>query len=93
MTKNISSLMSARCLRELILKLAYSAGNNAAHLGGALSCIDFISVVDNVFSLDNPLALSSLVLSKGHACLALYALMIKNGICSFEVFLLVPEKK
>jgi transketolase len=84
MTDHISSFTSARRLRELIVKLAYSAGNKAAHIGGALSCIDFISVVDNAFSLDNPVALSSLVLSKGHACLALYALMIKNGICSFE---------
>ena len=84
MTDSTSSLDSVHHLREVIVKLAYAAGNNAAHIGGALSCVDFIAVVDNLFHLNNSQALSSLVLSKGHACLALYALMIKNGISSFE---------
>ena len=84
MTVVLPSTNTAYYLRQLIVKLAYAAGNKAAHIGGALSCIDFIAVVDNIFHLDNPLALSSLVLSKGHACLSLYALMINNKISTFE---------
>ena len=43
---------------------------NAAHMGGALSITDFLSVYYSFFNDDE---LTSLFYSKGHACTALYA--------------------
>ena len=67
-------------LRKLCLKLAFHAGDNAAHLGGALSCTDFISVILNTFDFKTPESFNSVILSKGHACLIFYASLIYNQI-------------
>ena len=53
-------------LRKIILQIAKEAGDKAAHIGGALSCIDFLSAADEVYKISNShTSLNSLVLSKG----------------------------
>ncbi len=80
------SITKSLDLRKIILHIAKEAGDKAAHIGGALSCIDFLSAADEVYKISSSnTALNSLVLSKGHACLALYSLMAHSGI--------VPLKK
>ena len=79
------SIYKSKILREIVINIAKEAGEKAAHIGGALSCIDFISVADQIYGLSNSnLSLNSLVLSKGHACLSLYALIAHAGIASLE---------
>ena len=46
---------------------------------------NFLSAADEVYKISSSNTLNSLVLSKGHACLALYSLMAHSGI--------VPLKK
>ncbi len=87
--KNISqlSLLESRSLklRDICLQIGKEGGENAAHIGGALSCIDFIVGADHIFNYSSSAnRLQSLVLSKGHACLALYSLMIEAGIVDKE---------
>ena len=82
------SISKSNSLRKIIVNIAKEAGEKAAHIGGALSCIDFISVVDEVYKISNSSSsLNSLVLSKGHACLSLYSLMAHSGIASLETIL------
>ena len=72
-------------LRDICLQIGKEGGENAAHLGGALSCIDFIVGSDDIFDYSSSSKrLQSLVLSKGHACLALYSLMVEAGIVNID---------
>ena len=82
----IKSLNSrSKELREICIQIGKEGGENAAHIGGALSCIDFMVSVDDIFNYSSsPKRLQSLVLSKGHACLSLYSLLIKSGIVNKE---------
>ena len=83
----------AKAMRILILELALAGGDKAAHIGGALSCIDFLAVSNQIFRLsDSPSSMQSLVLSKGHACLSLYSLLIRSGIVNKEDVLNTFEK-
>lgn len=74
---------AAKDIRKMIYKMAHFAGNG--HLGGAYSAADIISVLyfDNVMRYDarNPGwdGRDYFVLSKGHACYALYAALAKAG--------------
>ena len=38
-------------LRKIIVQIAKEAGDKAAHIGGALSCIDFLSITKTILSL------------------------------------------
>ena len=84
-------------LRKKILLMAYTAGSSAAHIGGALSVTEIMSVLYGTIMNfdDNSKEVNSrdrLILSKGHACLALYgSLNLKNLITHEE--LLTFEKK
>ena len=65
-------------LRSNILKMAYAAGSNSAHIGGALSIADILGFLfSNVINFEkkNPFweDRDRFILSKGHACLAYYA--------------------
>ena len=64
--------------RKKILEMSYNAGAASAHIGGALSCVDVISVIFSNFlnyKKNDPLWMERdrFILSKGHACLAYYA--------------------
>tara|TARA_Y100000741_G_scaffold181473_1_gene137942 strand:+ start:272 stop:1132 length:861 start_codon:yes stop_codon:yes gene_type:complete len=76
-------------VRKNILDMALSAGSSSAHLGGALSIADIISVLfgfkikyNKSDSLD-PIR-DRFILSKGHACLAYYAALSEVGYISKE---------
>lgn len=79
-------------VRKKILTMAFNAGANSAHLGGALSISEIISVL---FSHKMKIkrvgddkwdTRDRFILSKGHACLAYYAaLNLKNFISDKEL--------
>lgn len=69
-------------LRKNILYMAKVGGSHAAHIGGALSIIDVLSTLFSDFfylkkDSDNR---DRFILSKGHACLALYAILYEKGL-------------
>ncbi|MDE6052747.1 MAG: transketolase [Lachnospiraceae bacterium] len=78
----------AKDIRKTIYKIAHHAGGG--HMGAAFSMTDIISVLyfDNVlkFDADNPdwEDRDKFILSKGHACYALYAVLAKAGYFSEE---------
>lgn len=81
------TLVLSRNLRKNILDMSLSAGAASSHFGGALSCIDIISVLfQNVINYDNKnfkdISRDRFVLSKGHACMALYSILYELGILS-----------
>ena len=64
--------------------MAYSAGINSSHFGGALSIVDVVSVLfGHVMKIDYKDAKNEdrdrFILSKGHACLAYYAALCEIG--------------
>ncbi len=86
MTVNYSEIeRHANNIRKLILDMGKHAGNHAAHMGGALSIADVMSVL--YFGVMNTMQLGMdhperdrCILSKGHASLALYASLMEAGI-------------
>ena len=80
--QKIASLeMTARQLRINALKMANRCGGNA-HLGGALSIIEVITVLYGAVMNDPALPYAQqdkFILSKGHAVLALYAALAAFG--------------
>ncbi|MES2619225.1 MAG: transketolase [Bacteroidota bacterium] len=73
---SLSSITFAKEIRKAVLKLVYEA--KASHIGGALSMTDLLAVLySEVLHIDpkNPLDRDRdrFLLSKGHACTALYA--------------------
>ena len=72
-------------VRKKILKTAYKAGAKSAHLGGALSCTDILSTIFTTYNIlginhKNYNSRDRVILSKGHACLALYASLNQIGL-------------
>jgi transketolase len=72
----------SRHLRRLVVRMLQGAGRG--HVGSAFSCIDVLRVLyDDVlrFDVSNPMwpARDRCILSKGHGCLALYALLADKG--------------
>lgn len=72
-------------IRRNIIDMAYSTGNTGAHLGGSLSIVELLTCLyvgiiryDN----DNPdwEGRDRVVLSKGHAAMALYPALVEAGI-------------
>ncbi len=77
--------LHARNMRKLMLDMGRHAGAHAAHMGGALSIADVMSVLyfgvmnireKGMSSLDR----DRLILSKGHASLGLYSALIESGL-------------
>jgi len=78
---------TAKKARKNILEQVYSA--KSGHPGGALSCIDILTVLYfNQMNIDpeNPKAeeRDRVILSKGHACAALYTILAQKGFFSEE---------
>ena len=72
-------------IRKKILEMSFNAGAASAHIGGALSCADIISVIFSNFlnfKKGNPLweKRDRFILSKGHACLAYYTALHQIGM-------------
>ena len=70
-------------LRKNILEMAFAAGASSAHLGGALSIVEIVSVLfSKIMKINNDpgwLERDRFILSKGHACLAYYAALCEKG--------------
>ena len=81
--KNVKKI-SAK-IRKSILEMAYNARSSAAHIGGALSLADIVSVLffySMNYDKKNFLKpeRDRFILSKGHACLAYYASLYEKKI-------------
>ena len=73
--------------RKKILEMSFNAGSASAHIGGALSSSDIISVIFSDFlkyDKNNTTwkQRDRFILSKGHACLAYYAALNQIGVLS-----------
>lgn len=83
---NLSKLnIFAKKIRKNIIFTAYKAGSKSAHIGGALSSADIMAVLYSEFinikktnNLDQNR--DRFILSKGHACLALYSALVEKKI-------------
>ena len=93
--ENVDIKYFAKNIRKNILNMAFTAGASSAHIGGALSIADIMSVLFVTkmrFKEKDPLFNNRdrFILSKGHACLAYYAslfenkLLDKNDLLTFE---------
>jgi transketolase len=76
-------------IRLRILDLAFRAGKNGSHLGGALSVADILSVLYGKivnYNLQNPSDINRdrVILSKGHSANALFSVLEKIGFISNE---------
>lgn len=75
-------------LRKNILDMAFAAGASSAHLGGALSIVEIVSVLFSFKMKLNQdpewLDRDRFILSKGHACLAYYAALCEIGYIKKE---------
>ena len=69
--------------RKNILFAAKCGGSSSAHIGGALSCVDILSVLfSNVMNVNKKKYYTQnrdrFILSKGHGCLAYYAALVEK---------------
>lgn len=73
-------------IRKRILELAFKAGSNGSHLGGSLSAVEILNTFYHSGFNFNPVdeARDRLILSKGHAALALYCVLESVGIITKE---------
>ncbi|MDR1583472.1 MAG: transketolase [Prevotellaceae bacterium] len=85
MKYNIDQLKKmAHAVRLLILKIAYIAGKNGSHVGGGLSVVEILTVLYGTilkYDLSDPTSKDRdrLILSKGHAANALFAILAETG--------------
>ena len=75
----------AENIRKNIIFAAYKAGSKSAHIGGALSIADIFAVLySDILKINKNKILDEnrdrLILSKGHACLALYSALVQKKI-------------
>ena len=80
---------AAKRIRKQILDMTYSTGNTGAHLGGSLSIVDLLAALYlGVLNYDNKdpnyCDRDRVILSKGHAALALYPTLAEAGIIDFS---------
>lgn len=73
-------------IRKRILELAFKAGSNGSHLGGSLSAVEILNTLYHSGFNFNPAdeARDRLILSKGHAALALYCVLESVDIITKE---------
>jgi len=76
------STQLARASRAEILKMTHRAG--ASHVGSALSVVDILAVLYESVAKMSPTSVNSsdrdcVILSKGHACTALYSVLALKG--------------
>jgi len=85
----INSENIAKQVRKDIVELTYKAGTHGTHISGSLSAVEVLSVLYNDILRLNKDNLTDenrdrFILSKGHAGMALYAVMNRVGILSDE---------
>lgn len=74
-------------IRRHILDMTYSLGNSGAHLGGSLSVVELLVGLyfgDIRYDISSPQweERDRIILSKGHAALALYPVLAEKGVIS-----------
>ena len=82
-------------LRQMIFKAIYKAGGG--HLPSSLSVVEILTVLYSKFLKVNPQLphwpdRDRCILSKGHACVALYAILAQRGFFPKETLLSVCKK-
>ena len=75
----------ARIIRRHIIDMTYNTGKTGAHLGGSLSIVELLAGLyagSIRFNRDDPEwdGRDRVILSKGHAAMALYAAIAEAGI-------------
>lgn len=79
----------ARDMRSRILELGHIAGKNGSHQGSSMSIVDILCVLyggvlninkDNIYNPER----DRFILSKGHAAMALYAILEQKGFLTKE---------
>ena len=75
----------AKNIRKNIIFTAFKAGSKSAHIGGALSATDIIAVLySDIMKIKKSKTIDNnrdrFILSKGHACLALYSALVEKKI-------------
>ena len=73
----------AKNIRKNIIFTAFKAGSKSAHIGGALSIADIIAVLySDIMKIKKSNIIDDnrdrFILSKGHACLALYSALVEK---------------
>ena len=73
----------AKKIRKNIIFTAFKAGSKSAHIGGALSAADIIAVLyGEIMKIKKSKTIDDnrdrFILSKGHACLALYSALVEK---------------
>ena len=75
----------AKNIRKNIIFTAFKAGSKSAHIGGALSATDIVAVLySEIMNIKKTKILDDsrdrFILSKGHACLALYSALVEKKL-------------
>ena len=82
---NKSLKVHAHNMRQHIMDMALVAEGSAAHIGGSMSIVEILSYLYfnemNIPSLESANR-DRFILSKGHAALAYYAVLIEKGYIS-----------
>jgi transketolase len=85
--KIMGSVKLSQNIRKLAVKMVSEA--NASHIGSALSIADIVAVLYGaIMTVDPSDPLNSsrdrLILSKGHACVAVYAALAERGFITHD---------
>lgn len=75
----------SRFIRKRIVELSYMAGKNGSHTGGSLSSVEILSSLISLINWNgDDFSRDRIILSKGHAALALYCALERKGILTKE---------
>lgn len=70
----------SKYIRRRIVELAYNAGKNGAHIGGSMSVVEILVSLYSFITTYKGEKRDRIILSKGHAALALYSLLEYHNI-------------
>lgn len=81
---------TCKSIRRTIINMVYQAGKVGGHLGGSLSIVEILVVLYSKYVRYNPEEPANesrdrVILSKGHAALALYPVLAEYGIIDKEL--------
>jgi transketolase len=86
-TEAINTVVLAKHMREQALRMVHRA--KASHIGSALSIVDIVAVLYGRVMISDPLQpdlpiRDRFILSKGHACVAVYAALAEIGFITHD---------
>lgn len=61
------------------MRLSLNAGKNGAHVGGSLSAVEILCTLYAYANWDNGMSRDRIILSKGHAAMALFCVLERKG--------------